>query len=356
MKKISKLNIIAIVTIGVILLIIPILIQANGRDASKSINKYVALGDDVALESKDYYEVSYVSLIENFLKALNSDLVYSNLSEKGIISSELLDIINLNKDKIKDADLITISIGGNNLLNVIMNNLYSNIDSESLKEYDEEKFNTVVSEYLNSDEINSEVIKEIEVFEKDFINIIKQIKKLAPDADIYINTVYNPINKKGNIYDYFDEKINAINEVITKNYSIYDYEVIDCYNILNSDEKLNFQVVDNEFKIYPNKVGHAMMATQVIADYEDYVNLEVEKVTTSSNNVKGKTIPSSNVIVVSENGTVGTTQAKKNGEFEIEISPMVSGTNLEVLVYDNNIFSILYKFQKLVVKKGLFTS
>ena len=66
MKKISKLNIIAIVTIGIILLIIPISIQANGRDASKRINKYVALGDEVASESKDYYDVSYVSLIKDF--------------------------------------------------------------------------------------------------------------------------------------------------------------------------------------------------------------------------------------------------------------------------------------------------
>lgn len=230
---------------------------------------------------------------------------------EGITSAELLDIIKLNKEEIKDANLITISIGGNNILNVIMNNLYSNIDSESLEEYDEEMFEAIVSEYLNSDEKNLEVINEIEVFEKDFTNIIKQIKKLSPDADIYINTVYNPINKKGDIYDYFNEKISAINEVITKNYSIYDYKVIDCYNILNSDEKLNFHVVNNEFKIYPNKVGHAMMATQVISEYEDYVNLEVEKVTTSSNNIKGKTIPSSNVIVVSENGTVGTTQAKR---------------------------------------------
>ncbi|WP_294390872.1 Ig-like domain-containing protein, partial [uncultured Clostridium sp.] len=70
----------------------------------------------------------------------------------------------------------------------------------------------------------------------------------------------------------------------------------------------------------------------------------------------GKTIPNSNIIIVSENGTVGTTQAKANGEFQVEISPMVSGTNIEVLVYDKKIFSILYKFEKLVVKKDLFTS
>ena len=59
--------------------------------------------------------------------------------------------------------------------------------------------------------------------------------------------------------------------------------------------------------------------------------------------------------ILSENGTVGTTQAKANGEFQVKISPMISGTNIEVLVYDKKIFSILYKFEKLIVKKDLFT-
>ena len=140
------------------------------------------------------------------------------------------------------------------------------------------------------------------------------------------------------------------------NNSNNDYKILDCYQILNNDDVLNFKIENGVAKISPNKVGHAMMANQVISDYEEYVNLEVDKITSTSNNIKGKTIPNTNIIVVSENGTVGTTQAKSNGEFEVKISPMVSGTNIEVLVYDKKIFSILYKFEKLVVKKDLFTS
>ena len=135
-----------------------------------------------------------------------------------------------------------------------------------------------------------------------------------------------------------------------------NYKVIDCYNILNSDEKLNFQIENNQFKIYSSKAGHAMMATQVISDYEDYASLKVNKITTSSDNIKGKTVPNSNIIVVSQKGTVGTAQADKNGKFEVKIPPMISGTSLEILVYDDNIFSILYKFQKVMVRKSLFTS
>ena len=328
MKKKSRFKVVFIIIIGMILLALPIAMQVKGEVSSKMLNKYVAIGDEISIESNDDYDVEYVSLIKDFLYGLN--------------------------DKIKDADLITISIGANNILNAILGNL--NIDETILQDSDEEKFDSIISEYLNSEEIKTEILNEVDKFSKDFPNIIKKIKKLAPEADIYVNTVYNPINKKCNIYDFFDEQINLINDLIVKNNSNYDYKIVDCYHILNSDEVLNFKVENGVARISPNKVGHAMMATQVISDYEEYVNLEIDKVTSTSDNIKGKTIPNSNIIIVSENGTVGTTQAKANGEFQGEISPMVSGTNIEVLVYDKKIFSILYKLEKLVVKKDLFTS
>ena len=354
MKRKSRFKVVFIITIGIILLALPITMQAKGEVSNNVLDKYVALGDEISIESDDEYDVEYVSLIKDFLYALNDNLDYSNLSKEGITSSELLSIIDDNKDKIRDSDLITISIGGNNILNAILGNL--NIDETILQNCDEEKFDSIISEYLNSEEIKTEILNEVNKFSKDFPNIIKKIKKLAPEAEIYVNTVYNPINKKCNIYDFFDEQINLINDLIVKNNSNYDYKILDCYHILNNDEVLNFKIENGVARISPNKVGHAMMATQVISDYEEYVNLEVDKVTSTSDNIKGKTVPNSNIIIVSENGTIGTTQAKANGEFQVEISPMVSGTNIEVLVYDKKIFSILYKFEKLVVKKDLFTS
>lgn len=354
MKKRNRIKVILIITIGMILLALPIAMQVKGEVSNKVLDKYVAIGDEISMEADNDYDVAYVSLIKDFLYALNDNLDYSNLSNDGITSSDLLNIIEENKEKIKDSDLITVSIGGNNILNAILANL--NIDETILQGCDEDKFDSIISEYLNSDEIKSEILNEVNKFSKDFPKIIKKIKKLAPEAEIYVNTVYNPINKKCNIYNFFDEQISLINDLIVKNNSNYEYKILDCYHILNSDEVLNFKVENGVVRIYPNKVGHAMMAAQVISDYEDYVNLEVDKITSSSENITGKTLPNSNIIIVSENGTIGTTQAKANGEFQVKISPMVSGTNIEVLVYDKKIFSILYKFEKLVVKKDLFTS
>lgn len=354
MKRKNRVKVIFIIIIGMILLALPVAMQVKGEVSNKVLDKYVAIGDEISIEANNDYDISYVSLIKDFLYAINDNLDYSNLSEEGITSSELLNIIDKNKEEIKDSDLITVSIGGNNILNAILKNL--NIDEGILQDCDEEKFDSIISEYLNSDEIKSEILNEVNKFSKDFPSIIKKFKKLSPEADIYVNTVYNPINKKCNIYDFFDEQINLINDLIVKNNSNNDYKIIDCYHILNSEEVLNFKIENGVVRIYPNKVGHAMMATQVVSAYEEYVNLEVDKITSSSEKIKGKTVPNSNIIVVSENGTVGTTRSKSNGEFQIEISPMVSGTNIEVLVYDKKIFSILYKFEKLVVKKDLFTS
>lgn len=351
MKRNSK--IIFVVIIGIIVLALSVAIQAKGEVANERLNKYVAIGDEISIEASNDYDIEYVSLIRDFLYALNNNLDYSNLSKEGITSFELLNIIDDNKDKIKDADIITISIGGNNILNPILKNL--NVDESILENYDEDKFDSLISEYLNSEEIKTEILNEVNKFSKDFPNIIKKLKKLAPEADIYVNTVYNPINKKCNIYSFFESQISLINDLIVKNNSSYDYKILNCYQILSSDEVLNFKIENGVVRISPNKVGDAMIATQVISNYEEYVNLEVDKVTSNSDNIKGKTIPNSNIIILSENGTVGTTQAKANGEFQVKISPMISGTNIEVLVYDKKIFSILYKFEKLIVKKDLFT-
>ena len=224
--KIAKFKVISVVTIIIMILIIPTLIGIKATNTNKIINKYIVLGDDVSFESENCYEVSYVTLIKDFFKAINSNLNYRNLSEKSMTSSDLLNLINLKKNEIKNADLIVLSIGVNNVLNTVIQKLCNELDLniESLKNYDETTFDLIIGKYLNGEEINLEVAKEIEKFKKDFPNIIDNIKNLSPNAEIYVNTVYNPINKKGSIYEYFNERIKSINEVITKYYNKYHFK------------------------------------------------------------------------------------------------------------------------------------
>lgn len=347
-----RLKLVFIIIIAIIVLAIPLATQVNGKINECKIDKYIAIGDEISLDSRESYDVKYVSLIKEFLYSLNENLEYYNLSEKGINSSDLLNIIENNKEKIKDADLITISIGGNNILNSVLKNL--NIDKELIKNYNEEEFDSIISKHLNSENIKNEILNEINNFSKDFLTIIEEIKSLAPKARIYVNKVYNPINKNVDTYNFFENQINLINEIILKYNN--NYKILESYQSLSNDNVLNFKIEENEIKIQLNKVEHAMIATQVISDFEDYVSLKVDKVTSSNDNIKGRTLPNSNIIIMSEEGTLGVAQANEDGKFRVKIPKMLSGTNLGILVYDENIFSILYKSKKLVVEKDLFTS
>ena len=97
MKRKNRVKVIFIIIIGMILLALPVAMQVKGEVSNKVLDKYVAIGDEISIEANNDYDISYVSLIKDFLYAVNDNLDYSNLSEVGITSSELLNIIDKNK-------------------------------------------------------------------------------------------------------------------------------------------------------------------------------------------------------------------------------------------------------------------
>ena len=96
-----RLKLVFIIIIAIIVLAIPLAAQVNGKINECKIDKYIAIGDEISLDSRESYDVKHVSLIKEFLYSLNENLEYYNLSEKGINSSDLLNIIENNKEKIR---------------------------------------------------------------------------------------------------------------------------------------------------------------------------------------------------------------------------------------------------------------
>ena len=89
---------------------------------------------------------------------------------------------------LKDADLITISIGGNNILNSVLKNL--NIDKELIKNYNEEEFDSIISKHLNSENIKNEILNEIKsmIQEEEAKEIgLDIIKKYVVSVPIWAN-------------------------------------------------------------------------------------------------------------------------------------------------------------------------
>ena len=72
MKRKGKFKVLVVIIIGIILLVIPITMQAKGEVSKNVLDKYVVIGDEISLEANNDYEVSYVSLIKDFLYALSA--------------------------------------------------------------------------------------------------------------------------------------------------------------------------------------------------------------------------------------------------------------------------------------------
>ena len=165
---------------------------------------YVALGDSISTGHRleDIENNLFVHKIE---KEYELDL--TNLAVNGMDSTIMLNLLKSEgedgityRENIKNADLITISMGGNNLLQPLMTmvkeglNLPSDANTEMIESVIKENQSVLFEIFtaIQSPEKVKILNSNVEVFATEFPRIIKTIKELNPNAEIMIQTVYNP--------------------------------------------------------------------------------------------------------------------------------------------------------------------
>lgn len=232
----------------------PVLPAASG-DKDKSSIRYVALGDSIAhgygLSNPE--EDSYVGQVTAYLEK-HYDYVFSaNLGEDGLRSEELLECLtdeeNENYKKctatLKNADVVTISIGSNDLLHLI------HLGPGMVQEIQEEK------------DLFQKACDDFAVI---FPRIIQAVKRISPQAKIYVGNVYNPCQGLAlfeGVEGVAEEYIGRLNKVFQKS---KDYEVIDIKNAFsNSDRKLiNMAINLERVDPHPNSDGHSVIGGLII--------------------------------------------------------------------------------------------
>lgn len=248
----------------------------NGREVSSGdyeerIIHYVALGDSIAkgYGLEDAETESYVGQIATSLEAKYDAVHTINLGVNGMDSKALLDVLNNpNQDEhqsyikeIQKADIITLSIGSNDLLKHIS------------KTTDLAKF------AQNADAI---LTKSCKRFSRIYPKILGRLQELAPNAQIIVNNIYNPCHDVSfsvpefvniNISDMAEKYINKINACFLNKKSM---EM--CSKITNQvvfiDVKSEFdnrkQKLINSMGSWgsldphPNKEGHRYIAQLII--------------------------------------------------------------------------------------------
>lgn len=260
--------------------------------ANKSVPVYVALGDSITsgfgLSSFNNNDTKNKTNPDNYVVKLGKKLGTNtfNLGIEGYDSTQLLQLITTPSSKqkadierLKTASLITVSVGGNNVLIPLINAVNRNLGSgKSIYTADPSEVQIAVlsllfnQEALNDlqNELNSSVLKFTgDTKQKktgEFVAIINRLKKLNPKAQIIVQTIYNPYTDF--LPQVLSDYIKSMNSAIIngsssgKNYKVAD--VASAFEKAGEGTVLVNADSGETFDPHPTAKGHNVIYTLMV--------------------------------------------------------------------------------------------
>lgn len=270
--------------------------------------KIVALGDSITrgygLDQPE--KERFTTIIAEYLDKIYNNVEITNYAVDGMTSSGLLDQLKSGKaEKLKDADIVMLCIGANNVLQFAtdlflgsetdVKKLFTDYSSflisdksdtsaaQALKKYFEQ-----VAEYMFSKEFTDKIDSGLQTLREEIPQIIAYIRQVNPKAKIYYANVYSPY-KGMNITlpyvetllplgDLSDMNVEKINRIIDELKTEGGYTVVDIYSVFkDSKEKIinagvNLSTMNLNYDPHPNKRGHSLIADEYIRILtEDYI-------------------------------------------------------------------------------------
>ncbi len=257
MKKTRKL-------LAAVLCIVMLMMSLSTAAFAEDAKFYLVLGDSIGygsgiLNSK---EACYGKIVAD-----TNGYEYANHAIPGHTTTNLIG--RLGEDKVKEdvakADIISISIGGNDFL---MNNLYGLMFDAMVK-----------GDYSEYDAIGHR-------FYKNFTTIMELIRALNSDAVVLMQTIYNP--QSGYLKDPYQQGADRINAQIFRYAEDHPGEIIvvDVASALN-DDMANFA----SDAIHPSAKGNEEIAKLVLSEISKiYPEGKTEPViSTKGDDIRNKT-------------------------------------------------------------------
>lgn len=236
--------------------ILTLIIVPFTSSALPQLHVYTALGDSIAYGtggSDGYFNDNYGyvdMLIErNFLIGLNFDLSDNGYTSAGLLAA-LTDTSHPaytdTRNAVGYADDITISIGGNDLLQIFI----------PLYEADPDFLSHLT--FRQRLVITTQLMTNTRNFGPNWKNIISNIRLLNTDANIYVNTLYNPFSTSDPLFYFADPFIQSINRAIKTNASTYNYEVADVYTAFKGVDNMVYDI-DGAVPLHPTNEGYEVI-------------------------------------------------------------------------------------------------
>ncbi len=253
---------------------ISVLVNGDTKDSSNSIvitslpivgsvstAAYVAIGDSISTG----YGLTYKNndLFVNKL-AIKTGKQKLNLAIDGLTTTELIGAIHkFDASKmaaIANTGLITLSIGGNNLLQPFITALTAKLGKDPTTVSSVELNMAIASLLLDPTAlrgIQSQMTLGVGSFISEFPTIISALKAINPNATIIVQTIYNPYDNIPGLESLAlipEEALTQMNEVIRLGASTATYKVADVYTAFKMDNNILTNALT--FDIHPNAIGH----------------------------------------------------------------------------------------------------
>lgn len=239
--------------------------------------KMMFLGDSIAAgygldgytADDNYHCRSYSNILkEEYAEELSGKCSHTmvNKAVSGATSEDLISQIQsgqLDSD-LADCDAVVVSIGGNDLLGILLEAL-KNMGISENGSFDSQNFDFFGAASLLIN-MNSDIEKALKQFDVNIKTISGELSKRT-EGKIFIQTLYDPLEYYSSferVTDFSGDKIGRLNEMIREN-SADSYQVID----VAADFKGKAGTLTNiaSFDIHPNAEGHERIAKDVDAAF-----------------------------------------------------------------------------------------
>lgn len=234
---------------------------------------YTALGDSIAYGMSATPGSGYVNLFYDNLKGIsgNEDLSLVNLGVPGYTSAQLLTQLQNDPATIaalSKAKVITVSVGGNNILAPVIVTLAAAFQLDPASPTFPADLAAALAQPGAQDiitaalpTIQTNVTASVTQFGTDWPQIVATIKTLAPQADIYVATLYDPISTQDPLFAVFDPAILTVNTAIKTPGA--GYKVADVYTAFatyqGSEPLVNFNWYIGNLDPHPTTAGHELI-------------------------------------------------------------------------------------------------
>jgi len=266
------------------------LLPASALAAGGEQKSYVALGDSI---TTGYGLDEAQSFAEQIAKQKGYTL-NDSLASDGATSTDLLEVVTseANADTLKNADLITVTIGGNDLMDALYaylaeeynkQNSDTPITAEDVKaslagtpsEIPQVAMLSFAASKIPDFPKSTEATTALGAFTTNLTNIIFAIKGNNSSAEIIVVNQYNPYGHlttgTGVLsldLSAIDTAVRALNTVISSSAESADYTVADVYTKFEQAENnpCNASVSPSiNLDFHPNAAGHSLIASTISA-------------------------------------------------------------------------------------------